>query len=76
MKMSHAWRTAENHLPQLIIPLTPLLQLTVIRNVMFLKNLTENMTKLNFLWQTIHGTSMPAICILITFTEFVPEDGK
>ena len=52
---------------------TPLLRLTVIKNV---KNLTENTIKLSFLSQNIHGTSMPVICISITFAEFVPEDGK
>ena len=55
---------------------TPLVQLTVISNVILLKILTENTIKLNFLQQNIHGTSMPAICIIITFIEFVPEDGK
>ena len=74
--MPYAWRTAENRPPRLIIPLAPLLQLTVIRNVIFFKHSTENTINLNFLLQNIHGTSMPAMCVIITFIEFVPEKGK
>ena len=77
MKMPYTWRTAGNRPPQLIILLTPLLQLNESsKNVIFLKNLTENTIKLNFRSHNIHGTNKPAVCIIITFIEFVPEDGK
>ena len=73
MKMPYTWRTVENRSPQLIIPTPPTDSHQKSDN---LKNLTRSTIKLNFLSQNIHGTSMPAICIGITFTEFVPEDGE